>query len=163
MVCRECGQTIPKESNTYFCVEPLNIYLCSEQCMRKHAEKEKEKEARNRMFRIICRLFSVTKPTPQMWGEIKRFREKNKLSYAKIAAILHYIYDVKGKIPYGKSLYLVPEYADAAEEYYQSMKTNNLRQLELMEQQPTKTRKINFDYSTLNRKVGLKQINPDDV
>lgn len=98
-----------------------------------------------------------------MFGEIKRFREKNKLSYANIAATLHYIYDVKGKIPYGKSLYLVPEYADAAAEYYKNMKTNNLRQLELMEQQPSRTRKINFDYSALDRKVGLKQINPDDV
>lgn len=161
IVCKECKKVID-ESTNYFCLEPTSTYLCSQECRIKYAKKEKEKEDRNKLYRQVGILFHMKFPCPQMLAEIKRFKEKENLSYSNMSATLHYIYDVLGKTPYGTSLYLIPQYADAAKNYYQENKLKNQLALELMEKNEKKTR-IVIPTINVKKTTTIQQINPDDV
>lgn len=161
IVCKECKKVID-ESTNYFCLEPTSTYLCSQECRLKYAKKEKEKEDRNKLYRQVGILFHMKFPCPQMLAEIKRFKEKENLSYSNMSATLHYIYDVLGKTPYGTSLYLIPQYADAAKKYYQANKIRNLEALEKLEKEPEISRIVIPSYKG-KTKTTIKMISPDDV
>ena len=161
IICKECGKVI-NESTNYFCLEPTFSYLCSKECSSKYAKKEKEKEDRNKLYRQVSKLFHIKFPGPQMLAEIKRYKEKGNLSYSNMSATLHYIYDILGKTPYGTSLYLIPQYADAAKEYYQANKIRNLEALEKLGKEPEVSRVIIPSHKG-KTKTTVKMISPDDV
>lgn len=161
IICKECGKVI-NESTNYFCLEPTFSYLCSKECSSKYAKKEKEKEDRNKLYKQVSKLFHIKFPGPQMLAEIKRYKEKGNLSYSNMSATLHYIYDILGKTPYGTSLYLIPQYTDAAKEYYQANKIRNLEALEKLDKEPEVSRVIIPSHKG-KTKTTVKMISPDDV
>ena len=102
IICKECKKVI-SHTNYYF-IDVANAYLCSDACRQSYAKKEKEKEDRKFLYETVCRIFGLAKmPNGQQLAEIKRFKEKDNMTYRQMASILHYIYDVKEYATYGFS------------------------------------------------------------
>lgn len=146
--CKECNKEI-KGSNFYY-DDINNNYYCSKSCYQKLIEKEKEKEDKKVLIDTINRIFRLSQPSVRMFAEIKRFREKEGLTYKQISSILHYIYDVKKVNPYVESLYLVSNYKDEAKKYYLDIKANKIKILS-SNQEKAAIRKSLPNYSTIER------------
>lgn len=146
--CKECNKEI-RDSNFYY--DDINDnYYCSRKCYQKLIEKEKEKEDKKVLIDTINRIFRLSQPSVRMFAEIKRFKEKEGLTYKQISSILHYIYDVKKVNPYTESLYLVSNYKDEAKKYYLDIKTNKIKILN-SNQEKAAIRKSLPNYSTIER------------
>ena len=162
IICKECKKVI-SHTNYYF-IDIANAYLCSDACRQSYAKKEREKEDRKFLYETVCRIFGLAKmPNGQQLAEIKRFKEKDNMTYRQMASILHYIYDVKEYAPYGFSLYLIPKYQEEAKKWYKDNEARAERAREIAAKQPTEMRRISKTNTSRNKKRGLLEINPEDV
>lgn len=151
--CKECKKQIT-DNNFYF-HDPSGGRFCSKVCLDKFILKEKEKDDKNHLWGTICRIFHVIKVPPRILGEIKRFRTKENLSYKQIDAIVHYLYDIKHEMPYGETIYKVPDFKEEAQAWY--LKNNSHH--EVIQEKP-KTRIVVPNYI---QKKNIMEINPEDV
>lgn len=120
--CKECKNRIINDR--FFLYDATNDYFCSRECLLEFGKKEKEKEDRTHLYETVCRIFHILEVPPRILGEIKRFKDKEEMSYKQIDATLHYMYDVQQMTPYGETIYKVPEYKEAAKSWYEK---NNMR------------------------------------
>lgn len=161
IVCKECKQTITH--NNYYYVDMTNEYLCSDKCRLSYAKKEKEKEDKEYLYETIERIFNISYPNVQQMTELKRFREKEGMTYKQISSILHYIYDVKQLAPYGYSLTLVPRYKEEAKAWYLENQRRAHQAQEVAKKTPAIGRRIEKINTTRDKKRGILEINPEDV
>lgn len=161
--CKECCHEIPNDS-PYFIIPEKGIFLCSQECREKYAKKEQEKEDKDFLWELIKRIFNVAKPTPQMLAEIKRFKNKDGISYRNQALILRYIYYVKNKPVYGSSLYLIGQTKDEAADYYRNVKEKDLESLQKERENNFAPRSITPTYGMdQKRRTTVQIIDPKDV
>ena len=119
VICAQCKKRL---DNDYIYYEKTAKKLCSMECMSLFLQSEKEKEDRYKLEKTICRVFNVSEISTRIRKDIKNLTEKEGLAYSQISAILHYIYDIEGKITYTDSLYYVPQYKDKARAFYNDLK-----------------------------------------
>lgn len=159
--CKVCGKQCV--DNEMFVYNGMNIYCCSQQCFTAFLNKEKVKEDRNFCYATISRLFGVRPLTPKLLTEVKRTCEKEELSYKQLAAILHYMYEIKNIPIYSPTLYYVPQYKEAAKQYYlEIQQRKNAAAAIIKKDKERKSSIVKPNYKTNKRKTGLK-INPEDV
>ena len=159
--CKVCSKQCTEE--TVYSYSGLDVYCCSEQCFTSFLVKEKEKEDRNFCYATISRIFGVKPLTAKLLTEVKRVRENEGLSYKNLAAILHYMYDIKHVPIYSPTLYYVPQHIEAAKEYFLTNKKREEQAAELIKKDKERNSSIvKPNYKTNKRKTGLK-INPEDV
>ena len=159
--CKVCGKQCIEKSEFYY--SGLDVHCCSEQCFTSFLSKEKLKEDRNFCYATISRIFGVKPLTPKLLAEVKRTCEKEQLTYKNLAAILHYMYEIKNIPIYSPTLYYVPHHKDAAKAYFQSLQQKEKESVELIKKDKERNSSIvKPNYKTNKRKTGLK-INPEDV
>ena len=160
--CKVCGKACVEDTMMFY--SGLDIACCSERCFTSFLNKEKEKEDRNFCYATISRIFGLKPLTPKMFAEVKRTCETENLTYKNLAAILHYMYEIKNLPIYSPTLYYVPQHIDAAKAYYRERKEKELTAAALIKKD--KERNVSVvkpNYKVNNkRKTGLK-INPEDV
>lgn len=159
-ICCEC-KSIIKHDNYYY-IDPIKKYLCSSKCRESYAKKEKEKSDRAFLYEQIERIWNVTFPTGQQLAEIKRYCEKEGMTYRQIASVIHYIYDVCEKRPYGQSLYLVLQEKDAARNWYLENARREAQAKQMANLAPAAARKVVPKVEN-KRRGRLQEINPEDV
>lgn len=161
--CRNCSKEIPNDSD-YFVIPERGVFLCSPECRKVYAAKEQQKEDRDFLYHLIQIYYNKKFPTPQMLAEIKRFKEKNGISYRNQAAILYYVHRVKGIAPFSESLYIVERYAEEAESWYKNNKVKDAQELQKDKENPLAPRVVvPQDDLTCKRRTTLRTINPEDV
>ena len=128
--CKVCGKQCTEE--TVYAYTGLDVYCCSEQCFTSFLVKEKEKEDRNFCYATISRIFGVKPLNGKLLAEVKRVRENEGLTYKNLAAILHYMYDIKHVPIYSPTLYYVPQHIEAAKEYFLANKKREEQAAELI-------------------------------
>ena len=159
--CKVCGKQCTEE--TVYAYTGLDVYCCSEQCFTSFLVKEKEKEDRNFCYATISRIFGVKPLNGKLLAEVKRVRENEGLTYKNLAAILHYMYDIKHVPIYSPTLYYVPQHIEAAKEYFLANKKREEQAADLiMKDKERNSSIVKPNYKTNKRKTGLK-INPEDV
>lgn len=159
--CKTCGKICSNDAVIAY--NGKDVYFCSESCFTSFLRKEKEQEDRNFCYATISRIFGVRPLTPKLFAEVKRTCENEGLTYKNLAAILHYMYEVKQIAIHSPTLYYVPQYIQEAKEYYQKIALREKQAAILI--QKDKERNISIvkpNYKTNKRKTGLK-INPEDV
>ena len=154
-VCSECKNRIVNKE--FFVYQATESYFCSHKCLMEFAKKEKEKEDKLHLWGTLCRIFHVITLSPRMLGEIKRFRDKEGLSYKQIDAIVHYMYDVEHIVPYGDTIYKVPQYIETARKWYQ----DNAARKSAIVNIPTTGRIVKPNYEQSQRKKLI--VNPDEI
>ena len=158
--CKVCKKQCAE--NSMF-VYGLDVYCCSEQCFTSFLNGEKEKEDRNFCYSAISRIFGVYPLTAKLLAEVKRTCESENLTYKNLAAILHYMYEIKHLPIYSPTLYYVPQYIESAKEYFLSLKQKEAQSAALIKKNKERNSSIvKPNYKTNKRKTGLK-INPEDV
>ena len=159
--CKVCNKQCAEES--MYVYNGLDVYCCSEQCFTSFLDGEKKKEDRNYCYATISRIFGVKPLTPKLLAEVKRTCENENLTYRNLAAVLHYMYDIKHVPIYSPTLYYVPQHKDAAKEYFLSLKQKEKEAEALIKKDKERNSSIvKPNYKTNKRKTGLK-INPEDV
>ena len=159
--CKVCKKQCTEES--MYVYNGLDVYCCSEQCFTSFLNGKKEEEDRYYCYATIRRIFGIRPLTPKLFAEVKRTCETEKLSYRNLAAVLHYMYDIKHVPIYSPTLYYVPQHKDAAKEYFLSLKQKEKEAAALIKKDKERNSSIvKPNYKTNKRKTGLK-INPEDV
>lgn len=159
--CKVCKKQCNEEK--VFVYNGMDVYCCSEECFTSFLNKEKVKEDRNFCYATISRIFGVYPLTAKLLAEVKRTCESENLTYKNLAAILHYMYEIKHLPIYSPTLYYVPQHINAAKEYYLSLKQREEEAEKLIKKDKERNSSIvKPNYKTNKRKTGLK-INPEDV
>lgn len=153
--CNECKKAL--ENDKFFVLESNKKRFCSHACMMKYATGQKESDDRNKLYDTIIRIFRFETIPPRILAEVKRFKEKEGLSYRNIDAVLHYMYDVREMEPYGETIYKVPLFKEEAKEWY----LKNKNRANQIVQEDKIGNKIIPNYSS-KKKVSA-DINPEEV
>ena len=66
-----------------------------------------EKQERDLFSQTVCQIFGIKSPTPQIWTERKRLKEKYGYTDAVIIDCLNYIYNIEKIKKSSKTLYFV--------------------------------------------------------
>ena len=103
MRCVTCKKLI--EGENFIVYNGKGVASCSAACFASFLSAEKEKEDRNYLYKTICRIFYIKEMTGKLYAEVKRTKEEHNLTYKNMAAILHYMYDIKGVKIYSPTLF----------------------------------------------------------
>lgn len=161
--CRNCGNEIPNDS-AYFVIPERGVFLCSSECRETYAKREQQKEDREFLYNLIQVYYNKKFPTPQMLAEIKRFKDKNGITYRNQAAILYYVHRVKGISPFSESLFVIERYKDEAADWYKNNKVKDTQELQKEKENPNMPRVvIPKNDLTHKRRTTLRTINAEDV
>lgn len=157
--CKVCRKQC--EENTL--VAYNEQHFCGAECFTSFLRKEKEQEDRNFCYAAISRIFGVRPLTPKLFAEVKRTCENEKLTYKNLAAVLHYMYEVKQIPIYSPTLFYVPQYVEEAKEYYQKIALREKQAAALIQKDKERNSVVvKPNYKNNKRTLGIK-INPDDV
>ena len=161
MRCVTCKKLI--EGENFIVYNGKGVASCSAACFASFLSAEKEKEDRNYLYKTICRIFYIKEMTGKLYAEVKRTKEEHNLTYKNMAAILHYMYDIKGVKVYSPTLFYLPQYINEARDYYLTLHRREEQAVEAIKKNSNlPTRIIKPNYNGKTRKTGLK-INPEDV
>ena len=161
MRCVTCKKLI--EGENFIVYNGKGVASCSAACFASFLSTEKEKEDRNYLYKTICRIFYIKEMNGKLYAEVKRTKEEHNLTYKNMAAILHYMYDIKGVKVYSPTLFYLPQYIDEAKEYYLTLHRREEQAAEAIKKNSNlPSRIIKPNYNGKTRKTGLK-INPEDV
>lgn len=161
MRCVTCKKLI--EGENFIVYNGKGVASCSTACFASFLSAEKEKEDRNYLYKTICRIFYIKEMTGKLYAEVKRTKEEHNLTYKNMAAILHYMYDIKGVKVYSPTLFYLPQYINEARDYYLTLHRREEQAAEAIKKNSNlPTRIIKPNYNGKTRKTGLK-INPEDV
>ena len=190
MRCVTCKKLI--EGENFIVYNGKGVASCSAACFASFLSAEKEKEDRNYLYKTICRIFYIKEMTGKLYAEVKRTivedcydkdisfsekrcdcdcpftevkrtKEEHNLTYKNMAAILHYMYDIKGVKVYSPTLFYLPQYIDEARDYYFTLHRREEQAAEAIKKNSNlPSRIIKPNYNGKTRKTGLK-INPEDV
>lgn len=119
-LCRACGKAVDEHHFYYY--DPDKESYCSVECFQVVIKRLKEEQTRQYLYDTVKDIFHVAFPTTRMLGEIKRFKEKEGISYKQQALTLYYIYEIKQYARAGETLYLIPNYVKEAAEYYAGLR-----------------------------------------
>ena len=157
--CKTCR----KQCSENTVITHNGLYFCCEECFTSFLIKEKEQEDRNYCYATISRIFGVRPLTPKLFAEVKRTCENEKLTYKNLAAVLHYMYEVKQIPIYSPTLFYVPQYVEEAKEYYKTIQTRIDQAEELIKKDKERNSVVvKPNYKNNKRTLGIK-INPEDV
>lgn len=119
-VCKTCGKAV-NETHFYY-YDPDKESYCSIECFQVVIKRLREEQTRQQLYDTVKDIFHVSFPSSRMLGEIKRFKEKEGISYKQQALTLYYIYEIKQYARPGDTLYLIPNYVKEAADYYAALK-----------------------------------------
>lgn len=158
--CKVCNKECTAENMATY---GPDVYCCSYECFTSFLRKEKEQEDRKFCYSTISSIFGVRPLTPKLLAEVKRVCENEHLTYRNLAAVLHYMYEVKHLPIYSPTLYYVPQHIEAAKEYFLTNQRREEKAAELIKKDKERNSSIvKPNYKINKRKTGLK-INPEDV
>lgn len=125
-VCDICKKPLRSWEEIFLCIEVKNVFLCSRECAKEYAKKEKEKEGIEKLIDTIRSVYGVEIVSPRMWADIKFFHTKMNFSYNQIAATIYYTHMVKGAKKWRDSLRSIAPFFDEARRYYTTVENQQI-------------------------------------
>lgn len=163
MNCKYCKKAVNEATKLYYSGKKLTF--CSEECFQSYLESSKEEMARRKVYKLICDIFSIEQLDGKLLSQLKNIRKEG-LSYNRIAAVLHYMYEIKCIKVTTPTLFYVKDYIEEAKNYYQEIAEKESRAETLknkQEEQMRHTTIIKPNYSNTKRKGKVLKIDPSQV
>ena len=161
MRCHSCKKIITDEKMKIYYNGTHKVF-CGKDCCIAFLNTEKQKTDRSCLYKTICRVFSLPTISKKLIMEAERLKNDG-ITYKNLAAVLHYMYEVKKMWIGSPTLYYVKDNLEEARLYYQNISEKEKqveRVKQMLENQPKQVNIIKPNYN--KRKSGIK-VNPSEV